>query len=64
MPTKADFDAAFATINDATNNIAADITKLSGQIAGGLSADDATAVVTQLNDVATKLQAIAAVTPE
>jgi hypothetical protein len=65
MPTLEQFNAAFAQINDSTNNIAADITRLTQQLqAGGLSATEQQAVFDQLNGVAAQLQQIAAVTPE
>jgi len=65
MVTKQDFDAAFAQINEATNNIADDITRLTNQLgAGGLSPDEQAAALTELQGVADKLKQIAAVTPE
>lgn len=65
MITKADFDAAIAQINDATNNIADDITRLTAQLgSGGLTADEQQAVLDQLNSTAARLKEIAAVTPE
>ena len=64
MATKEEFDAAFAEINDATNNIADDITRLTASIGGGLSPADQDAALASLNAVAEKLKAIAATTPE
>ena len=65
MPTKAEFDAALAEINDATNNIAADIERLAGQIGtGGLTADEEAAILAEFQGVATRLRGIADTTPE
>lgn len=64
MGAKEEIAEAFAKINVATNNIAADIQKLSEQISGGLSAEEAAGVAAQLSTVATQLEAIAAVTPD
>lgn len=51
-------------INDATNNIAADLERLAGQISGGLSAEEADSVVTDLKTTVDKLKAIADINPE
>jgi methyl-accepting chemotaxis protein len=51
-------------INDATNNIAADLERLAGQISGGLTAEEATSVVDDLKATASKLKAIADINPE
>lgn len=53
-----------AGINDATNNIAADLDRLAGQISGGLSAEEADSVVADLKSTSDKLKAIAAINPE
>jgi methyl-accepting chemotaxis protein len=51
-------------INDATNNIAADLERLAGQISGGLSAEEADSVVADLKATTDKLKAIADINPE
>jgi hypothetical protein len=51
-------------INDATNNIAADLERLAGQIAGGLSEAEADSVVAELKTTADKLKAIADINAE
>lgn len=57
-------NAQLASINDATNNIAADLERLAGQISGGLTADEAASVVTALTASAEKLKTIADINPE
>lgn len=57
-------NAQLAGINDATNNIAADLERLAGQITGGLSSAEADAVVASLQVAADKLKAIADINPE
>lgn len=57
-------NAQLAGINDATNNIAADLERLAGQITGGLTADEANTVVASLQVAADKLKAIADINPE
>jgi hypothetical protein len=64
MPTKAEFDAALAEINEATNNIAADIERLAGQIGSGLTADEEASVLAEFQGVANRLKSIADTTPE
>lgn len=56
--------AQVSGINDATNNIAADLERLAGQISGGLTAEEADSVVTGLTAAADKLKAIADINPE
>ncbi len=57
-------NAQLSGINDATNNIAADLERLAGQISGGLTADEASTVVASLQVAADKLKAIADINPE
>jgi hypothetical protein len=64
MPTKQDFQNAIDEIKSAADNIAADIERLASQAEGGLSAEDATDFVSQLNETATKLRAVADKNPE
>lgn len=64
MATLADFQAAFAEINEATTNIAADIERLTGQLGSNLSAADEEAALTELKGIGTQLKAIAATTPD
>lgn len=56
--------AELSAINDATNNIAADLDRLAGQISGGLSAEEADSVVADLKATSEQLKAIAAKNPE
>jgi methyl-accepting chemotaxis protein len=56
--------AQVSGINDATNNIAADLERLAGQITGGLTAEEADSVVAGLTAAADKLKAIADINPE
>jgi methyl-accepting chemotaxis protein len=56
--------AELAAINDSTNNIAADLDRLAAQIAGGLTAEEADSVVSQLTATSEQLKAIAAKNPE
>lgn len=59
MATLAEFQQALDRINAATTDIAGDIQSLKDQIAGqGLPADVENQVLGQLNDIATKLEAI------
>lgn len=51
-------------INEATNNIAADLDRLADQAEGGLTPEEATSVVTQLRSAADALKAVAARNPE
>lgn len=64
MATLEQFQTALADINDATNNIAADIERLAGQISGGMTADQEAEVLSQLQGAAERLRAVAATTPE
>ncbi len=57
-------NAQLAAINDSTNNIAADLDRLASQIAGGLTAEEADTVVSQLTATSEQLKAIAAKNPE
>lgn len=67
MPTKADFDAFVASINQSTSdlggsldNIATDITTLTDKLtAGGLSPDETTAVLAEFSGVADKVKSLA-----
>lgn len=56
--------AELSAINDSTNNIAADLDRLAGQIAGGLSSEEADSVVADLKATSDKLKAIAAINPD
>ena len=56
--------AQVSGINDATNNIAADLERLAGQISGGLTATEADSVIADLKTAADKLKAIADINPE
>lgn len=60
MAISQELQDAMAAIDTATNNVAQRITDLSGQISTGMSQADVTAVVSQLNAEATKLNTIAA----
>ena len=57
---KEDFDAGFARINEATNNIAADIQALKDQIGTGMSQAEVDEVKAKLDAAATALEAVAA----
>jgi hypothetical protein len=56
--------AELSVINESTNNIAADLDRLAGQIAGGLTAEEADSVVAELKTTSDQLKAIAAKNPE
>lgn len=63
MPTKADFDNLCSQIDAATNSIATRLQKLNDQItqlqnAGGISADDATALQSKLQAEIATLQGL------
>lgn len=60
----ADLNAKLDRVNDATNNIAADIRTLAGQIGTGMSQADVDAVGARLESSAAALEAIAAETPD
>jgi hypothetical protein len=53
-----------SAINESTNNIAADLDRLAGQISGGLTAEEADSVVADLKATSDKLKSIAAINPE
>jgi len=57
-------NSVLAEINDSTNNIAADLDRLAGQISGGLTAAEADSVVAELKTTSDQLKAIAAKNPE
>lgn len=61
MATIQQFEDAIAAINEATNEVAAEVAKLKDIIAGGglLPAEEAT-VLASLSEIETKLRAIAA----
>jgi hypothetical protein len=60
MATKQEFQQALADVTSALNNIAADITRLTDQLAtGGLSEADEQEVFTQLRAVADRAKSIA-----
>jgi len=56
--------AALASIDTATNNIAADIERIKSQISTGMSQADVDAVQALLDTTVAKLEAIAASTPD
>ena len=56
--------AALASMDTATNNIAADIERIKGKIVPGMSQADVDAVQAVLDATVTKLEAIAASTPD
>jgi methyl-accepting chemotaxis protein len=56
--------AELSAINESTNNIAADLDRLAGQISGGLTAEEADSVVADLKSTSEQLKAIAAKNPE
>jgi hypothetical protein len=61
MATREEFDAVVGKFNEATNAIAARITKLEGTIAGaGLSAEAEATVLAELHAVADGLKALGA----
>lgn len=65
MATEQDFLTSLGRIDAATDNIAADLRALADQIAGGgLSSTIEGSVLAKLNDAATKLEAVAATTPD
>lgn len=64
MATVEQFRAELAGINESTNNIAADIQRLADQVQGGISAEDAEQVFSELQATAAKLRDVAATTPE
>lgn len=65
MATLVEFKAAFAEINEATTNIAADILRLTEQIgSGGLTAAEETEALNELKAAAEALKAVAATTPD
>jgi len=65
MPTKQEFQDALAEVTSALENIAADIQRLTDQLAtGGLTDAEEQEVFTQLRAVADRAKAIADATPE
>lgn len=60
----ADLNAKLDRVNDATNNLAADIRTLIGQIGTGMSQADVDAVGARLEASAAALEALAAETPD
>lgn len=65
MPTKAEFEAALTEVTTSLENIAADIQRLTDQLAtGGLSDAEEQDVFAQLRAVADRAKAIADATPE
>lgn len=65
MATKQDFQQALDTVTTALDNIAADITRLTDELAtGGLTDAEETDVLNQLRAVADRARAIADTTPE
>ena len=59
-----EINATLDEINDATNNIAADLDRIAGGLEGGLSAEEAQSVSDRLTSTATQLRAIANRNPE
>lgn len=59
-----EINAQLDEINDATNNIAADLDRLAGQTEGGLTPEEAESVTSRLRDSATALRAVANRNPE
>lgn len=60
MPTKEEFDAAFAEIGDSLTNVSEDITQLTDSLAAGdLSAEQEADVFTKLRGVADTIKQIA-----
>jgi predicted nucleic acid-binding Zn-ribbon protein len=55
MSKATDIQQLVTDINTATNEVASDLQRLRDQIAGGLSADEATTVVTQLDALKNRL---------
>jgi peptidoglycan hydrolase CwlO-like protein len=64
MAAKDELDAIRQQIADSTANLAGDIEKLSAQVAGGMSAEDAVAVVAGFQEVADRLKAVSEIVPE
>lgn len=65
MPTKAEFQAAFAEVNDALNNIGDDITRLTGQLQDGSLTDAEEAdVLAELTALGARAKEIAGRTEE
>lgn len=65
MPTKAEFEAALTEVTTSLENISADITHLTDQLAtGGLSDAEEQEVFTQLRAIADRAKSIADATPE
>lgn len=65
MPTKAEFQAAFAEVNDALNNIGDDITRLTEQLSNGSLTDaEESEVLAELTALGTRAKEIAGRTAE
>lgn len=65
MPTKAEFQAAFAEVNDALNNIGDDITRLTDQLANGdLNDAEEAEVLAELQALGARAKEIAGRTAE
>lgn len=65
MPTKAEFQAAFAEVNDALNNIGDDITRLTEQLSNGdLTDAEEAEVLAELTALGTRAKEIAGRTAE
>lgn len=65
MPTKSEFDAAFARQSAALQNIADDIRRLTEQQSnGGLTEAEEQSILDQLNAAADQLETLAGQTPE
>ncbi len=58
-----EIQAQIAAIQTSADNIAADIERLIGKITGGLSPDEATAVISDLTAISDKLRGISEIDP-
>lgn len=58
------FEDLRARMDTATNNIAADIRNLAGQVASGMTAEETTVAVGKMEKIATDLEAIASITAD
>lgn len=59
MATKTDFDALREEINASLTNIGEDITRLTEQLASGLTAEEETAVLAEFREVAARIKLVA-----
>lgn len=59
MATKVDFDALREEINASLTNIGDDITRLTEQLASGLTAEEETAVLAEFREVAARIKLVA-----